>query len=150
MRASSRAGKSGLTKRIVRAGMVSVVFLILVAIICIGIGGAVAQRATTAAAEWPTYLHDNQRSGVTAATVKVPLRLKWVYECSVAPHPAWPPPHSTPVEGILEPPRLIFDDAYHVAAGRGAVHVRPPRTSDDSRPRRGRGRHRRHQYHHHQ
>jgi len=73
-------------------------------------------------ADWPTYRHDNARSGITSETIKAPLSECWVFEPRHAPAPAWEPPRSVPVEGILELPRARFDDAYHVAVAGGGLY----------------------------
>lgn len=86
---------------------------------------AVAQGVAAPAAtsdDWPTHLHDNHRSGIASTSLTPPLSLKWKFEPSAKPHPAWPDPHPTPVEGIIDPPRLRFDDVYHVVAAEGMVY----------------------------
>ncbi len=66
------------------------------------------------AEDWPTYMHDNARSGVTADSLDVPLTEQWVYRSPVAPQPAWTDPQP---EGT-EMPKSKFDDAFYtVAAG---------------------------------
>ena len=72
--------------------------------------------ATTAMAEdWPTYRHDNARSGITAEQLVPPLARQWVFTPAHAPEPAWPVP-------AKERPRVRFDDVYHVAAAGDAVY----------------------------
>ena len=41
-------------------------------------------------AGWPTYMHDNSRSGLTSEPLPLPLTLAWVLHPGV--NPAWPPP----------------------------------------------------------
>jgi outer membrane protein assembly factor BamB len=41
---------------------------------------------------WPTYMHDTQRSGVTAERLEWPLNECWVYTATHQPQPAWPGP----------------------------------------------------------
>ena len=68
------------------------------------------------AQDWPEYMNDNQRSGVTTVNLKSPLHLKWKYQATVAPRPAWPAPAKTDFwhrEANLKP-RVIYDRAYHV------------------------------------
>ncbi|NOZ23328.1 MAG: PQQ-binding-like beta-propeller repeat protein [Planctomycetes bacterium] len=86
-----------------------------------------ATRATLAAAilflgfgvlhaqDWPTYRHDIARSGITSQELQVPLAQSWVFSPRHGPEPAWDPPKSEPVEGILELPRVHFDDTFQVA-----------------------------------
>jgi len=75
-----------------------------------------------AQADWPTYRHDNARSGATDESLEVPLQLSWVYTSVFPPRPAWSGPAKRPREGWLLRPRVIFDDAFQVAASAGAVY----------------------------
>jgi outer membrane protein assembly factor BamB len=43
-----------------------------------------------AAGDWPTFLHDNRRSGHTDVEVKSPLKLAWSRQFRRPPAPAWP------------------------------------------------------------
>ncbi len=70
---------------------------------------------------WPTYLHDNARSGITSQSLSYPLSQKWVFRNAGKPVPAWADPQDAPIEGNYELPRLRFDDAYHVSAAGGLV-----------------------------
>ena len=74
------------------------------------------------AADWPTYRHDNARSGATTEELRPALTECWTFRPRHAPSPAWEPPRSVPVEGILELPRVRFDDAYHVAVVGSSVY----------------------------
>ncbi|MBC7288388.1 MAG: hypothetical protein H5T86_10160, partial [Armatimonadetes bacterium] len=65
--------------------------------------------------QWPTYMHDRYRSGITASSLPLPLSLKWAFRAPGPPVTAWPEPPPEPVEGVLERPKVNFDDAYHVA-----------------------------------
>lgn len=70
--------------------------------------------ASVSAEDWPTYMHDYSRSGVTAEKLKLPLRQLWVYRAPAAPKTAWPMPQ----EGWNESPKLAFDEAlYTVCVG---------------------------------
>ena len=44
------------------------------------------------AEDWPMYMHDKQRSGVTAERLELPLDECWVYKAMHRPQPAWPGP----------------------------------------------------------
>jgi outer membrane protein assembly factor BamB len=44
------------------------------------------------AGDWPTYLHDGSRGGVTDEVLDLPLASCWDMEVSRGPEPAWPPP----------------------------------------------------------
>jgi len=72
--------------------------------------------------DWPTYRHDNSRSGITPEKLAAPLAEAWVFQSRHAPAPAWEPPRAVPVEKILELPRVRFDDAYHVVAAGDALY----------------------------
>ena len=77
--------------------------------------------ASAPADDWPTYRHDNQRSAVSAESVAPPLSKDWTFTPLFGPSHAWGDPQPKPVEGILEQPRLRFDDAFHVTAAGGLV-----------------------------
>jgi len=42
--------------------------------------------------DWPTFNHDNRRSGVSSEQLKPPLKRAWTFEASNPPAPAWPGP----------------------------------------------------------
>jgi len=71
------------------------------------------------AEDWPTYQHDIARSAVTSEEVRPPLAELWAFRARHRPEPAWSPPKPVPVEGILELPRVHFDDVFHVAVAGG-------------------------------
>lgn len=72
----------------------------------------VALLTTTAAAEdWPTFMHDRSRSGVSGEVLSLPLNELWSYTPPAEPVRAWP----SPQPGFNELPKLAFDDATHVA-----------------------------------
>jgi len=85
-----------------------------------GLIGAVAAGAV--ADDWPTYRHDNQRSGVSTEAMAGPLSRDWVFTPTHPPSHAWSDPQPKPIEQVLELPRLRFDDAFHVAAVGGRVY----------------------------
>ena len=67
------------------------------------------------AEDWPTYLKDNARVGVTGESLKFPLQLQWHFQSDAAPELAWEGPRSEPIEGLVMKHRARFDDAHHVA-----------------------------------
>jgi len=86
--------------------------------VCIGVAGWVVVAAicfTVSAEDWPTYRHDNARTGITAERLDPPLSEQWVFKATHAPEPAWPEP-------VKEMPRVRFDEVYHVAAVGDAVY----------------------------
>ena len=76
------------------------------------------------ATDWPTYRHDNARTGSTSESVVRPGGLveHWVYESFYAPRPAWSGPAERPREGFRQRPRVIFDDALQVAVAAETVY----------------------------
>lgn len=87
------------------------------------VAAAVLALATAVQAEdWPTYLHDAQRSGVATDGVQLPLHERWVWRSYEPPKPAWADPQPKPVEGNLELPRLRFDDAFHAVIAGDTVY----------------------------
>jgi len=42
--------------------------------------------------DWPTFMHDSQRSGVTSERLELPLSESWIFKAAQRPQPAWPPP----------------------------------------------------------
>jgi outer membrane protein assembly factor BamB len=83
--------------------------------ICI-FAGLVLLGSAALAADWPTYRHDNARTGSTSESLAAPLALDWVYVPLYPPRPAWPRPAERPREGFELRHRVIFDDAFQVAA----------------------------------
>ncbi len=75
-------------------------------------------------ADWPTYRHDNARTGGASESVVVPLVEHWVYvpRHGRAPRPAWPGPAERPREGFRQRHRVIFDDAFQVAVAGDTVY----------------------------
>jgi len=76
----------------------------------------VLSLAAVAAADWPAYRHDAQRSGITAEQLDVPLSRQWVFAPTWPPAHAWGDPQNKPVERVLELPKMRFDDAFQLAA----------------------------------
>ncbi len=64
---------------------------------------------------WLTYRHDSARSGITTEKMDSPLALRWTFEPTHAPRPAWPVPGE-------EMERTHSDDAHHVTAAQGLVY----------------------------
>jgi len=75
--------------------------------------------SATVHADWPTYLHDNARSGVTAERLEMPLNEVWVFKSRHAPMPAWPAPAKQDIWHELRElrPVVTYDRAFHVAIG---------------------------------
>lgn len=74
------------------------------------------------AEDWPTYMHDNRRSGVTSERLELPLSEEWVFASRHAPEPAWPAPKPVEIEYVREVHKLDFDEAFQVVAAGGALY----------------------------
>src|SRR5688572_13047689 len=83
---------------------------LLAAVVCLVLTGSWVM-----AEDWPTYLKDNARVGVTGESLKFPLELRWRFQPDAAPQMAWEGPRSEPIEGLVMKHRARFDDAHHVA-----------------------------------
>ena len=77
--------------------------------------------AGPSAADWPSYRHDNQRSAITAETLKLPLAKRWEMTPAQPPSPAWANPAK--FDFYLSPQtrkplvhRLAYDHANHATA----------------------------------
>ena len=69
------------------------------------------------AEDWPTYRHDNQRSGITSERLDLPLDEVWRYRAAHAPRPAWPAPAKADLWHHIDSinPMVTYDRAFHVA-----------------------------------
>ena len=83
------------------------------------------------AEDWPTYQHDNRRSGITSEQLTFPLQEAWRHTARQAPQPAWPPP--APIDfvsktGQILHPRVTYDRAFHAGfpAGHGQTNLALP------------------------
>ena len=83
------------------------------------------------AADWPTYMGDDARSGVSTEQLKLPLKQSWTHQPLHAPRPAWRGPAKRDLYnkvGLLKN-RQVFDHAFHVIAD--AKHVYFGSSADD-------------------
>jgi len=81
----------------------------LVAMIALPLAGISLARAE----DWPTYAHDNQRTGITSEKLSGPLSLAWTFE------PAFPPAEGWPLNvngygAYKDSPNVNYDDASQV------------------------------------
>ncbi|MFP6873978.1 MAG: PQQ-binding-like beta-propeller repeat protein [Verrucomicrobiales bacterium] len=76
------------------------------------------------AEDWPTYRHDNRRSGVTQEKAILPLYQSWVRRSSVAPMMAWSGPAKWDAFSGNKDLQSMrnFDPAFFVTAAQGAVY----------------------------
>jgi outer membrane protein assembly factor BamB len=70
----------------------------------------------TGAEDWPTFMHDNHRSGVTSEKLQTPLGESWVFKAVRPPEPAWPPPAKQDFYHHHHDLRetVAYDRAFHV------------------------------------
>lgn len=83
-------------------------------------------------ADWPTYQHDNARSGVTEEQLPVPLRQAWVWQAAQPPRPAWPAPAPRDIWHELRElkPLVTYDRAFHPVSVGDTVFIGS--SADDS------------------
>jgi len=76
------------------------------------------------AEDWPTYQHDNQRSGITPERLDVPLTEVWVWRSHHAPQPAWPDPAQADFAHLRYDlvRRVAFDNTFHVVLAGDTVY----------------------------
>jgi outer membrane protein assembly factor BamB len=75
------------------------------------------------AEDWPTYQHDNSRSGQTSETLPAVLKQSWVYQSLHPPQLAWPGPAKwdgwNKVYNLKD--RMVFDKAFQVSVSGDSV-----------------------------
>ena len=76
---------------------------------------AISCAPTADAADWPTYLHDSARTGVTDEQLRLPLEQSWVRTEPTAIRRAWTEAEGRTAEGRDLYDRVRFDDAFQVA-----------------------------------
>jgi len=83
------------------------------------------------AEDWPSYLHDAARSGVTSERLTMPLHEQWTFKAPHAPCPAWPPPAKQDFWHEIRElkPVVTYDRAYHTVIAEGRLYFAT--TSDD-------------------
>lgn len=81
-------------------------------------------QAPAAAEDWPTFMHDNARSGVTTDQLALPLSRAWDFTTPLPPQPAWPDAARADLYSKVFDlkTRQTFDRCYHVAAVGDAVY----------------------------
>ena len=82
-----------------------------------------AASSTVRAGDWPTYQHDNRRSGVTAEKLHLPLRSVWEYTCVEPPRTAWSGPAKWDAYANIRDLKSMrnFDPVFHATAAHGRV-----------------------------
>ncbi|MCP4451944.1 MAG: PQQ-binding-like beta-propeller repeat protein [Planctomycetes bacterium] len=76
------------------------------------------------AQDWPTYRHDNQRSGTTESTLTLPLDRAWQYVSPAPPQRAWAGPAKWDAFAALSDQRSMrdFDPAFYVTSANNRVY----------------------------
>ena len=74
--------------------------------------------------DWPTYMHDNCRSGVTEARLELPLTRAWTFKPLLPPAPAWGEPAKQDYFHDHFELRATdaYDLAFHAVAAAGMVY----------------------------
>jgi len=77
---------------------------------------ALVNPGSTWAEDWPTFMHDRNRSGVTAERLELPLSESWVLKAANKPQPAWPGPAKQDYwhRQFNLRSTVAYDRAYHV------------------------------------
>ncbi len=75
-----------------------------------------ASPASTKAEDWPAFMHDKHRSGVTSERLELPLNESWVLKASHQPQPTWPGPakHDFWHRHFNLRSTVTYDKAFHV------------------------------------
>ncbi|MHC4355190.1 MAG: outer membrane protein assembly factor BamB family protein, partial [Planctomycetota bacterium] len=84
---------------------------------------ALVNPSTAGAEDWPTFMHDRNRSGVTAERLDLPLSLSWVFKTTHRPEPAWPEPARQDYwhRAFNLRSTVTYDRAYHVVGAGNTV-----------------------------
>ncbi|NQV35399.1 MAG: PQQ-like beta-propeller repeat protein, partial [Phycisphaeraceae bacterium] len=84
----------------------------------------VCRPLPTLAQDWPTYRHDNQRSGTTDAVLTLPLARVWQFESPAPPQRAWAGPAKWDAFAALDNQRSMrdFDPAFYVTSDQNKVY----------------------------
>lgn len=80
--------------------------------------------APVVAEDWPMYLRDTHRSGITPMSLDMPLSLQWTHIPDHPPRPAWPEPAKQDFWHQVRElsPVVVYDRAYHVVSVGDAVY----------------------------
>jgi outer membrane protein assembly factor BamB len=75
------------------------------------------------AEDWPTYRHDNRRSGVTIESLTFPLETAWEYRAGEAPQTAWAGPAKWDSYADIRKLKSMrnFDPVFHVTIADGCL-----------------------------
>ncbi len=75
------------------------------------------------AEDWPTYRHDNRRSGVTSDSLTFPIERAWAYGSARTPQTAWAGPAKWDSYANIRKLKSMrnFDPVFHVTVAEGSV-----------------------------
>ena len=76
---------------------------------------------SSSAADWPTWRHDNRRSGITSERLSPPLSLNWEFRSPFPPAKGW----ARPVNGYgatKDASNVSFDSVFHVTSVDGTAY----------------------------
>lgn len=119
--------KNKMTNQILKNYHVSLVYLSRAgykfSLVIVGLLMSLLLCRPAPAEDWPTYRHDNRRSGVTNEKLELPLKLKWTYEGAGQPQTAWPGPAKWDSFANLRGLKSMrnFDPAFYVTVVENAV-----------------------------
>ncbi len=91
----------------------------------VGVLSILLGSAAARAADWPTYRHDNHRSGATNESLQVErLGRAWVYRAAQPPQPAWPAPAKWDAYAGIRGLRSMrnFDPVYYTTVVGDALY----------------------------
>lgn len=76
------------------------------------------------AEDWPSYLHDLARSGVSREKIALPLCAQWIHQAKHAPSPAWPAPAKRDIWHEIRElsPVVTYDRAFHAVIAEGQLY----------------------------
>ncbi|MBN2592511.1 MAG: PQQ-binding-like beta-propeller repeat protein [Sedimentisphaerales bacterium] len=80
--------------------------------------------ASLNAEDWPTFMHDKHRSGVTNERLELPLNKSWVYKALHEPQPAWPEPAQQDFwhKQFNLRSTVAYDRAFHVVGAGDTIY----------------------------
>jgi outer membrane protein assembly factor BamB len=83
-----------------------------------------AHAVSTRAGDWPTYMHDKHRSGVTWDRLELPLDKSWVFKALHQPRPAWPEPAKQDFwhRQFNLRSTVAYDRAFHVVGAGNTIY----------------------------
>ena len=75
--------------------------------------------------DWPTFGHDNHRSGRAGSQPSLPLHLAWYRQMRPGPQPAWPPPARQDFWNRKQnlQPRVAFDRCFEPVVAQGKIYL---------------------------